>query len=67
MKGKKKIFIRWSSTNISIFQLSRERDILHGQLDERAIEAANLRKSLQEANARAEDKDSAKSRSAQPC
>lgn len=47
----------------SIFlQLSRERDVLHGQLDERAIEVQTLRRSVQDATSRAEQSEVQKSR-----
>ena len=44
------------------FQLSRERDVLHGQLDERAIEVQTLRRSVQDATSRAEQSEIQKSR-----
>ncbi len=44
------------------FQLSRERDVLHGQLDERAIEVQTLRRSVQDATSRAEQSEVQKSR-----
>ena len=44
------------------FQLSRERDALHRQLDDRAIEEQNLRRSLQEVTLKVEQSDASKSR-----
>ena len=48
-----------------MFQLSRERDELHGQLDERAIELQNLRRNLKEVSVRAKQNDATKTRSEQ--
>ena len=48
-----------------MFQLSRERDELHGQLDEHAIELQNLRRNLNEVSVRAKQNDATKTRSEQ--